>query len=88
LSIRVRVKAVPGASRSSVEFLGDMIKVRIQAPPEKGKANAAIEALLASTLKLPAGAVTITGGHTSPLKTVTIEGLDEAELYRRLGPND
>jgi uncharacterized protein YggU (UPF0235/DUF167 family) len=80
MTLRIRVKAVPGSSRSSMELFGDMIKVRVQAAPEKGKANAAIAELLATKLQLPASAVRITGGHTSPLKTVSIEGLDLEQL--------
>jgi uncharacterized protein (TIGR00251 family) len=85
MTVRIRVKAVPGSSKSSVQLMGDLIKVRVQAPPEKGKANTAIEKLLADALQLPPSAVKVTSGHTSPLKTVSIEGIDEARVLSLLG---
>ncbi len=84
MSIRIKIKALPGSSSSSVRLHGDMIKVRIQVPPEKGKANAAIEKLLARTLGLPAAAVTITSGHSASIKTVCIDGIDRDRMLELL----
>jgi hypothetical protein len=45
--IEIRVKVVPGASRSEiVGVLGDRLKVRVAAPAEGGKANRALHDLL------------------------------------------
>ncbi len=50
-AIELRVKVVPGASRSEiVGVLGDPLKIRIAAPPEKGKANQALLQLIADWL--------------------------------------
>jgi uncharacterized protein len=47
----LRLKVVPGASRSQLAgVLGDRLKLRIAAPPEAGKANAAVLALLGQWL--------------------------------------
>ena len=46
-------------------------------PPEDGKANAALESLLARALRLPKSAVRVTGGGKSRNKTVTIDGDSE-----------
>lgn len=79
------VKVVPGASRDAVAgWLGEALKIRVSAPPEKGKANTAVCALLAETLGLSAGAVTVQRGQGSPRKVLRIEGLDEDELRARL----
>lgn len=77
---------VPGASRDGIAgWLGDALKVRVAAPPEKGKANAAVEGLIAAALGLPREYVRIVGGHGSARKVVEIDRLDEAEVRRRLG---
>ena len=84
--VRLRIKVVPGSSRSCIAgWLGDALRVRVTAPPEHGKANAAVEGLLRETLALPAGQVKVSAGHSSPRKVVEIAGLTEAEIRRRLG---
>ncbi len=79
------MKVVPGASRSDIAgWLGEALRVRVAAPPERGKANAAVEALLCDRLGLAGGQVKIVAGGASPRKTVQITGLSEAEVRRRL----
>jgi uncharacterized protein YggU (UPF0235/DUF167 family) len=51
-----------------------ILKARVAAPPEDGKANAALVALLAKTLAVPKSAVTIIGGVKARLKRVEICG--------------
>lgn len=81
----LRVKAVPGASRDAIVGpLGDHLKVRVSAPPEAGRANDAIGALLARALAVPARAVTLEAGASAPRKRFRIEGLDADECARRL----
>ena len=83
------IKVVPKSSRDRVAgWMGDALKVCVTAPPEKGKANAAVEALLAEALGLPRESVRIVAGLASPRKTVEIDGLDDAELRRRLAGPD
>lgn len=86
-SIRLKIKVVPGASSSGIAgWLGDELKVRVSAPPEKGRANAAVEAVLRQALDLPDGAVRIVSGGSSQRKVVEIEGLSHAEILQRLAP--
>jgi uncharacterized protein len=56
--------------------------VRVAAPPEDGRANAAVCRLLAEVLGVPRAAVTIVSGHGSRDKLVDVAGvgLDEIEL--------
>jgi len=74
----LKVRATPNASRDAIEGQGadasgqTFLKVRVTAVPEKGKANAAIEALLAKALGLPKSAVSVERGETARLKTVRI----------------
>lgn len=46
--------------------------MRVTAAPEKGRANAAIEALLAKALGLPKSSVSVEKGETQRIKTVRI----------------
>lgn len=84
-SCKLSVKVVPGSSRSCVAgWLGDTLRVRVTAPPERGKANAAVESLLSEVLALPSGSARIVAGGSSPRKIVKIVGLSEPEARRRL----
>jgi uncharacterized protein (TIGR00251 family) len=83
--VKLPLKVVPGSSRTQIAgWLGDALRVKVAAPPERGKANAAVEELLAEVLGLPRGAVKIVSGATSARKVVEIVGLSEAEIRRRL----
>jgi uncharacterized protein len=82
---RLSVKVVPKASRDAVDgFVGGALKVRVTAPPERGKANAAVEALLARTLGVARARVRIVAGHGAARKVVEVEGLREEEVRGRL----
>ena len=65
-------------------WLGDTLKVRVTAPAERGKANAAIEAILAEALDISSASARVVAGKASPRKVVEITGLSEVEVYRRL----
>jgi len=83
--MRLAVKVTPSAPRDAIAgWLGDALKVRVKAPPERGKANAALEQLLAAALGLAHDRVRVVAGHTSPRKQVEIVGLSEHEVHERL----
>ena len=63
---------------------GDGWRARVVAPPERGRANAAVCRLLADTLGLPRTGVTLVSGHTGRDKVVELDGLGEEEIDRRL----
>ena len=82
---RLKVKDVPGASRTEiVGRLGEALKVRVAAPPEGGQANRAILALLAERLGLPAAGVTLVSGAASPAKVVALRGVSAEQAWARL----
>lgn len=84
-SVRLSVKVVAGASRTGIAgWLGDTLRIRVAVPAERGKANAAVEALLSDVLAIPRGGAKIISGRSSPRKIVDIVGLSETELFRRL----
>ena len=74
----LRVRAQPNASKDAIEGLGEdasgqvFLKVRVRAVPEKGKANAAIEQVIAKALGLTKSAVSVEKGETQRIKTVRI----------------
>lgn len=79
------VKVVPGASRTRIAGVwGKALKLAVAAPPEGGKANAAVVALLAETFGVRRHTVHIIAGHTKPLKRFVIEGLTAALGRARL----
>ena len=80
--MQMRIKVVPGARNEGIEWLGDMLKVKVRAAPEKGRANTAVEALLAQRLALPQSSVRIVAGFGSPLKTVEIDSLPDLSTLR------
>lgn len=82
---KLLVKVVPKASRDELAgWVGDALKVRVSAAPERGKANAAVIAILAAALAVPAARVRLVAGTTSERKTVTVYGLSDAELRARV----
>ena len=83
---RISLKVVPGSSRDEVVgWLGDSLKVKVKAPPEKGRANEAAVALHAARLGIDASSITVVSGHGSPAKIVAVEGLDD-EAIRQAFP--
>lgn len=81
--ILVRVKAVPGSSRNRVQgALGDHLKVQVSAPPEAGKANAAIEALLAELFGVPRSTVSLESGASNPRKSFKVRGVTDSVFAR------
>jgi uncharacterized protein (TIGR00251 family) len=83
--VRVRLRVSPGASRSEIVGRhGDVWKVRVTAAAERGRANAAVEALLAEALGVPRAAVTVVSGRTGRDKVVEIAGLAPGAVARRL----
>ena len=84
-AIKLSVKVIPGSSRDCIaEWLGDTLKVRVSAPPEKGKANEAVIKVLAAALDVPVKSIHIVHGTTSARKVVEVDGFSKSEMNRRL----
>ena len=82
---RISVTVSPGARRTElVGRHGDGWRARVAAPPERGRANQALIDLLAAALEVPRSSVNIVGGGTARAKVVEVEGLEPAEVERRL----
>ena len=87
--LRIRVRLTPRGGRDALEGIDTLadgrvvLKARVRAVPEKGLANAALEALLAESLRLPKSAVSVVAGGTGRVKLVGVSGRS-AELAEKL----
>jgi uncharacterized protein (TIGR00251 family) len=87
-----QVRLTPRGGRDAVERWErgadgrEYLKVRVTAPPEDGKANAQLVALLAETLDLAKSDVAIVAGATARLKTISIPAPARARLEAVGGP--
>jgi uncharacterized protein (TIGR00251 family) len=83
--VEFEVLVSPGSARACVRGVhGSALKVAVHAPPEKGKANAEVEELLAEYFSLPPRQVRVVRGLTSRKKRVQAMGITTAELRRKL----
>jgi len=75
--------------RSAADRVGPydagVLPVRVTRPPADGEANRAVLRLVAWALEVPPSRVTLVAGSRARRKRVRIEGVDDAELQRRLG---
>ena len=85
MAVRIAVRLSPRASRDEVgPFEADVLRVRVTAPPVDGRANPALVRLLEKRLGVARGDVRVVVGETARQKVVAVDGLDEAEVRRRL----
>ncbi len=81
-------KIVPGSSKTSLcGALDGMMKIKISAAPEKGKANQCLVEFLAKQLGVKKKAVHVIAGQTNPVKNIEVMGLSAEELTTKLGLN-
>lgn len=59
------VRATPKAARDRVTFENDIIRIYVTAPPDKGKANAAVQKLLAKAIGCAKTDLTLIRGATN-----------------------
>lgn len=76
--VRLAVRLTPKSSRDAIDGVRQsadgkaFLAARVRAVPEDGKANKALEVLLAKALGVPKSSVSVVAGHTSRLKTAMI----------------
>ena len=84
-AIVLRLHVQPGAGRTSVVGRhGDALKVKVAAPPEHGRANDAVVALVAGITGVKEAQVTLVAGETSRTKRVRVTGIDAEEFAANL----
>jgi len=82
------VKVVPGSSRTGVSgMLNRMVKIKISAAPEKGKANQCLIKFLAKKLGVKKSAISVISGLTNPIKKVEVLGISAETLVMKLNLN-
>ena len=81
-------KIVPGSSRTCVcGLLDGMLKIKISAQPEKGKANQRLLEFLAKQLGVKKSTISIISGQTNPIKQVQALGISADALLKKLNLN-
>ena len=85
-AVFLQVKVVPNSSRTQIAgMLGEALKIKVAQPPEEGKANRAVEELLAEVMGVAKGNVSVVAGMTRPQKVVRIVGVSGDEIRRLIG---
>jgi len=80
------VKAVPaGSSTAIIGMLDGMLKVKLSAPPQKGKANQCLVNFLADKLEVKKNTVSIISGQANPIKQIQILDMTAEMLLKKLG---
>lgn len=84
--MRFQVRVTPKSRTDEVRAsrADGSIRIRVTAAPADGEANEAVLALLGKQLGLPRRAIRLVGGAASRVKWIEADGLEEAELWRRL----
>jgi uncharacterized protein (TIGR00251 family) len=87
--VRLHLRVTPNAGLDRIDGFetrddgATVLRLRVKAVPDKGKANAAVIALLAKTIGVPKSAIALVSGDTARLKTLHIAG-DPAALAANL----
>ncbi len=84
--MRLKLRVTPKSRADEIVGMREdgSLHVRVSAAPEGGKANDAVLRLLSKALALPRSAVRLKAGTSSRDKWVDLDGIDAAELARRL----
>lgn len=79
-------KIVPGSSGQTriCGLLDGMLKVKVSAAPEKGKANRSLLDFLAKELGVKKNSISIISGQTGPVKQLQVSGISSDMLLRKL----
>jgi uncharacterized protein len=81
--VTIELRVQPRARRTALEAAGEGLKASVTAPPEDGKANDAVIALLSEEWRLPKSAFAVIKGAAARSKTVSVNG-EPATLATRI----
>jgi uncharacterized protein len=81
----LRVRLTPRAASSRIDgWDGDLLRVRVTAPPVEGRANDALLRLLAKALDVSPSRLRLVKGQTSREKVIAVEGVSGEDVRARL----
>jgi uncharacterized protein (TIGR00251 family) len=84
-AVSFAIKVVPRARKNEIAGIeGDAVKIRLNAPPVEGKANAALIAFLAEWLAIRRAQVEIVTGETSRRKVVRVRGIPARQIEEKI----
>lgn len=82
----LRLHVTPRGSRNEITgWRGDVLCIKITAPPVEGAANAAIVKFIADKLSVRKSQIELVSGDKSREKALKITGLTESDIRSRLG---
>lgn len=82
----IKVVLQPRSSKDEVtSWDGEILKVKVTAPPVDGKANDRLVKVLAKAFGIARSRICIAGGTTSRRKRVVVEGIgrEDLEIFRQ-----
>ena len=83
----LHIKVTPNASRNEIlGFTDGVLQVKIAAPPVRGKADRELTSFLSQALGVSKSSISIVKGQTSRNKVITIDGLTQSDIVKRLSP--
>lgn len=71
---RIEVRVTPKAARTSLTLDGTTLRASVTVVPENGRANVAVQALLAAAMGVAPSHLTLVRGQTSRNKTFVYSG--------------
>lgn len=87
--VRLAIRLTPNGGRDAIDGIepdgddGMLLKARVTAVPEKGKANKALIVLVAKSLGIAKSSISLASGDTSRKKILRIDG-DPEDLIGKL----
>ena len=85
MTARITVRLTPRGGRDGIDgWDGDVLRVRVAAPPAEGRANDALLRLVAKALRVPVSRVWLVSGAQSRTKIIEVDGLTADDVRARL----
>ncbi|MBN2408087.1 MAG: DUF167 domain-containing protein [Elusimicrobia bacterium] len=79
----LKLKVQPSSSRQRAVLMADgTVKIYLNSPPEKNKANTELVRFISEKLDVPRSSIEIVKGKTSSVKTLHIRGAEPPDIAR------